>query len=107
MFAHMKVSLSLRTILFSGIGILVCAVFLASCSDDKELKHFESTYSQILLVREQIRDTAVANPKVDSIMKANGYTRNSFAAAFMQFSRNNESFRKMMDSVHSKVQRPQ
>ncbi len=83
--------------------VCIVVIFVAACSEQSDTKHFSDTYGQILLLREQIADTSVANAKVDSILKANGYTKASFKETFQELSKSPESFRKMMDSVRTSI----
>ncbi len=96
--------MSLQQILLSALACS-CLVLFAACTSDADEQRMSETYAQILLIREQSADTAVANRSVDSVISAHGYTRHSFHDEFLRLTKNSESFRKMMDSAHNRIQR--
>ncbi len=84
--------------------VALCSVVL-SCSsgwsDDDE--RFVQTYTEILRIREQTPDTAVANPKVRAIVEKNGYTWESFRSTFSDYTAEADKFRAMLDSARNRA----
>ena len=95
-----------RSCIFPAFAAL-CSLAV-SCSsgwsDDDE--RFVQTYTEILRIREQMPDTALANPKVREVIQNNGYTWESFRAAFTAYTAEAEKFRAMLDSARSRAQQP-
>ncbi len=90
------------------VAIAVIALSLSllyACDETMDYKHFSDTYTDILIIREQQADTSIANKQVDSILKAHGYTHESFKHKFEELSRRPEVFREVMDSVRKDVQK--
>lgn len=88
-------------------AVLVCCLALGSCSSGwtEEDEQFVQTYTEILIVRERVPDTAVANPQVRDIIRNNGYTWESFQQEFADYTQEAEKFRRMLDSARNRAQR--
>ena len=88
--------------------ILILALSFAtiSCGNGSgEKERFMNTYKQILVAREFVKDTALANRKVDKIMTDNGYSQQTFQQSFMELARDREGFVRMIDSIRAQVER--
>ncbi len=96
----MKYIIGIIILCFSGV------LFLSSCSDwGNEEDRFVNAYRDILAIRLMFPDTAVANPKVQTIIKRYGYTKESFKKAYFKFAEDPEKFRAMLDSARIRAQR--
>ena len=77
---------------------------LISCSDSqKEEERFINTYREILIARETIADSILANKKVDSIINHYDYTQDSFRDAFFEIMKDNKNFSALIDSLRSSI----
>ncbi len=82
-------------------GLLVVLILTGACTtqwSEKE-QHFVETYVEILVVREQFPDTAIANPKVRHIQSVRGYTEESFREQFVVLTKDPDRFRQTIDSA--------
>lgn len=59
---------------------LFCLIVGACSEDDRSFTESElvGMYTDILLIRAEHADTALANPRVDSLLQAHGYTIQSY-----------------------------
>lgn len=84
--------------------LLILAILLFSCSDNKKKEEkFLKTYKEILITRETITDTAVANKKIAEILKKYGYDEPTFRHDFMELARNSDKFRITLDSLRQSI----
>lgn len=82
--------------------IIIFAIFAAiSCSDNSEMQRFGKTYKEILIVRESISDTSVANKRVQKIISDNGYSELEFREVFFDLAKDKQKFAKFIDSLRN------
>ncbi len=87
-----------------AISIIVIAIGLYSCNQDSiNEKNFMDTYQDILVVRNSITDTTLANKIIDSIMKAHNYSMESFQVDMLKLAKNKDDFNKVIDSMRSNL----
>jgi hypothetical protein len=90
----------MKTLIIASILIFT----LIACGDSKkDYDKFMNTYSEVLLTRELILDSVVANAKVKEIMIKNGYTLNSFKEEMFKLAKDRESFKSGIDSLRTKI----
>lgn len=83
---------------------MVLLFSLLACTDDSaKEKQFIKTYKEILVARESFPDSAIANRKVEEIIKKNGFTQNSFKDAFFDLSQDKIRFTKLIDSLRTSI----
>lgn len=90
------------------MAIILFSVLMSGCSDNKvDEQRFFKVYEEVLQIRSQYEDTAVANPKVKELLKKNNYTNEQFKEEFLELSKNSEVFLRKLDSIRviAKVQK--
>jgi hypothetical protein len=108
---NMKVRTSLAILIKSHfvsvilVLSLILSVMIMSCDDKTSTSKFSDTYLQILVAREQIKDSAKASTKVAEILKEHGFTEETFRQEFMRLSRSPKEFRAIMDSIQAQAGR--
>lgn len=83
-----------------------CLLFLiVSCTESSNNleEKFISTYKEILMVRQTYPDTTIANPKVDSLLKANNYTEEEFRSEMFSLMKDNKELLKVLDSLRNEI----
>ncbi len=86
------------------ILISIFMIGFVSCEDtSKSYDKFMNTYSEVLLTRELIKDSVVANTKVREILIRNGYTLNSFKEEMFNLAKDREAFKSGIDSLRSRI----
>ncbi len=83
----------------------VFVLFGCQNQDDTKLSKYSEIYYNILLIREQYPDTAVANPKIIELLNKYGYNQKTFQDdSFELFDKDRVLFTKMIDSVRKKAE---
>lgn len=85
------------------VSIILVFAFISCDSSNIDEKKFIDTYREILIARETIADSALANIKVDSIISVNGYTSISFREVFFELAKDRKSFGNLIDSVRKSI----
>jgi len=62
-----------------------------------------NTYASVLIVRESTVDSAQSKKRYDSVLKVNGYTKESFENALREQSADRDRFKTFYDSVVARV----
>lgn len=85
---------------------IIALFFLVACSrwsNDDET--FVRTYTEIIIIREQYPDTALANTKVAAILRQNGFTEASFRQRFRDLAEKPERLRQILDTARNRARR--
>lgn len=96
----------IKSIAFFLISI-VLVVFLG-CSKDQstEDQRFLKTYTEILVERFRTADTAIANSKIDAVIKNNGFTQETFKQEFFRYmSQDPKILRNLIDSANVRAKK--
>jgi hypothetical protein len=87
-------------ILFLLLVITLCT----ACNEAKvDEKKFYDLYTEILIVRQQNSDTAIANPLVNELFAKNNYTKEQFKADFEELAKDPNTFAHKIDSIRQVV----
>lgn len=81
-------------------------MILSSCllwdGDDEK---FRKAYKEILIIRELVEDSALAQKEVEAVYVKYGYSEESFKKDFYYFAENIEEFLVIMDTVREEAKR--
>jgi hypothetical protein len=66
---------------------------------------FVQIYTDILILREQHPDTAIANAKMRLLLAKRGWTESNFQAQYRRYASNPDTFRRMIDSSRALLRR--
>lgn len=92
----------MRNVLISFF--VICLMLLSSCSDSKlKQERFLNAYKEILIARETISDTTLANKKVAEILRKYDYDEPQFRRDFFEFAKNSDNFRSLLDSLRNSI----
>lgn len=89
------------------VALGLFCLFVASCGDDSEPigeSELVKMYTDILLIRAEQSDTALANPRVDSVLQAHGYTIQSYEQELTHlYQQNGPRMLEFLDSVKASI----
>jgi len=84
--------------------VFLFALIIFSCSDAKiNEEKFYDMYKEILLIRKENEDTAVANPLVKELYKKYNYPQEKFKNDYLELSKDSKTFIKKIDSIRNVV----
>ena len=81
------------------VYILSLMLLFLSCTERVDEKKFFELYKEILIIRSQEEDTAIANPKVKELFKEYSYSEEQFKNDFSLLASKDEKFASKVDSL--------
>lgn len=90
------------------IVVVSSLLFVGSCSKSQntEDQRFLKTYTEILVERFRTSDTAIANSKIATVIKNNGFTQESFKQEFFRYmSQDPKILRNLIDSANVRAKK--
>lgn len=93
-------------VLRMSLGLIVlacCACSKSEAIDEQLLK----TYTDYVVLRMAATDTTTSQHRLDSLLTAQGYTKDRFFAELSEYGSNPERMRVFYDSVRSRIGRMQ
>lgn len=78
---------------------------VSGCSESDTTERFADTYADILVVRSRQLDSLTARAKIDSVLSAHGYSRESFRGTFEQLMHDPKAYTSVLDSARARAQR--
>jgi hypothetical protein len=86
--------------------VVLLAITACEQSGKKKLDRYADAYYDILVIRETVQDTAIANPMVDSVINHYGFTGESYLEYSQELFREDpKNVMKLIDSLRSRVDR--
>lgn len=100
-----KIQKAMNKVLITAIVVLF-AVTACDNSDNKRRASYADAYYDILVIRETVKDTAIANPMVDSVINHYGFTGESYLEYSQElFKEDPKNVINLIDSLRSRVDR--
>lgn len=81
------------------IYILSLMFLFLSCNNRIDEEKFFNLYKEILIIRGQEEDTAIANPRVKELFKEYNYSEEQFKDDFFSLANKDEKFASKVDSL--------
>jgi hypothetical protein len=86
--------------------VVLLAITACEQSGKNKLDRYADAYYDILVIRETVQDTAIANPMVDSVINHYGFTGESYLEYSQELFREDpKNVMKLIDSLRSRVDR--
>ncbi len=87
-----------------SIALILGGMALVACTDKSSVDNrLVTTYASVLIAREATVDSVQSKQRFDSVLKVNGYTKESFENALREQSVDRERFKTFYDSVVARV----
>lgn len=90
------------------LGMTTLAVACLACDNGSDVdERLLTTYTQYVVLRMAATDTTTSQQRLDSLLKAQGYTKDQFFGDLAAYGANPERMRVFYDSVRARVGRMQ
>ena len=90
------------------LGMTAVALTCLACDDSSTVDdRLLTTYTQYVVLRMAATDTTTSQQRLDSLLKAHGYSKDQFFGDLAAYGSNPERMRVFYDSVRSRVGRMQ
>lgn len=90
------------------LGITAIAAICTACDKGNDVdERLLTTYTQYVVLRMSATDTTTSQQRLDSLLQAQGYTKDQFFGDLATYGANPEQMRVFYDSVRARVGRMQ
>jgi len=89
-------------------SVIITALCCIACTTTEEVdERMLKAYTEYVVLRMSSSDTIIVQKRLDSLIRAHGYTEESFFTELSSYGKNRETMRVFYDSVRARVGRMQ